>query len=81
MIYNTLTKKYERFIRITSQRSGQPGVNAQEYSGFEFSLPSYKEQKKIGEYFRNLDHLITLHQRELGKLQSIKKALLEKMFV
>ena len=64
VFYNTLTKEYERFIRITSQRSGQPGVNAQEYSSFEFSLPSYEEQKKIGEYFRNLDHLITLHQRE-----------------
>ena len=64
VFYNTLTKEYERFIRITSQRSGQPGVNAQEYSSFEFSLPSYEEQKKIGEYFRNLDHLITLHQCE-----------------
>ena len=64
VFYNTLTKEYERFIRITSQRSGQPGVNAQEYSSFEFSLPSYEEQKKIGEYFRNLDHLITLHQRK-----------------
>ena len=40
-----------------------------------------QEQAKIAEYFENLDHLITLHQRELEKLQSIKKALLEKMFV
>lgn len=64
VFYNTLTKEYEKFIRITSQRSGQPGVNAQEYSSFEFSLPSYEEQKRIGRFFRNLDHLITLHQRE-----------------
>ena len=62
VFYNTLTKEYEKFIRITSQRSGQPGVNAQEYSSFEFSLPSYEEQKRIGRFFRNLDHLITLHQ-------------------
>ena len=39
------------------------------------------EQKRIGKFFDYLDHLITLHQRELEKLQSIKKALLEKMFV
>ena len=39
------------------------------------------EQKKIGEFFQNLDKLITLHQRKLEKLQNIKKALLEKMFV
>ena len=64
VFYNTLTKEYEKFIRITSQRSGQPGVNAQEYSSFEFSLPSYEEQKRIGRFFRNLDHLITLHQRQ-----------------
>ena len=45
------------------------------------SLPSLDEQKMIGQYFSQLDNLITLHQRELEKLQSIKKALLEKMFV
>lgn len=39
------------------------------------------EQKKIGEYFSTLDHLITLHQRELEKLKNLKKACLEKMFV
>ena len=80
VFYNTLTKEYEKFIRITSQRSGQPGVNAQEYSSFEFSLPSYEEQKRIGRFFRNLDHLITLHQRKYDKLTKVKKSMLEKMF-
>ena len=42
---------------------------------------SMNEQEKIGEYFTSLDRLITLHQRELEKLQNIKKACLEKMFV
>ena len=45
------------------------------------SLPEMKEQQQIGAYFRNLDNLITLHQRELEKLQNIKKSMLEKMFV
>ena len=40
-----------------------------------------KEQAKISEYFEGLDRLITLHQRELEKLQNIKKSMLEKMFV
>ena len=39
------------------------------------------EQAQIGKFFHSLDNLITLHQRELEKLQNIKKALLEKMFV
>jgi type I restriction enzyme S subunit len=61
---NTLTSNYNRFIKITSQRSGQPGVNAQEYSQFEFMAPNYDEQQQIGAFFKNLDDLITLHQRE-----------------
>ena len=43
--------------------------------------PSIKEQQKIGAYFKRLDNLITLHQRELEKLKNIKKSCLEKMFV
>lgn len=78
---NTLTSQFSNFVKITSQRSGQPGINSQEYSEFILMLPDKKEQKKIGELFQNLDKLITLHQRKLEKLQNIKKALLEKMFV
>lgn len=78
---NTLTDNYDSYIRITSQRSGQPGVNAQEYANFALSVPCLAEQKKIGAYFTNLDNLITLHQRKLEKLQNIKKSMLEKMFV
>lgn len=47
----------------------------------EMKMPSLGEQKKIGAYFDSLDHLITLHQRELENLQNIKKFMLEKMFV
>ena len=61
---NTLTDNYDSYIRITSQRSGQPGVNAQEYANFELSAPSLEEQKIIGVFFSHLDRLITLHQRK-----------------
>ena len=45
------------------------------------AYPSLDEQNKIGPLFRNFDRLLALHKRELTKLQNIKKALLEKMFV
>lgn len=45
------------------------------------NLPIVEEQQKIGAYFANLDHLITLHQHELEKLQNIKKSCLKMMFV
>ena len=44
------------------------------------ALPSVEEQEKIGQYFSNLDHLITLHQRKYDKLTNAKKSMLEKMF-
>ena len=44
-------------------------------------IPNKKEQSQIGEYFKNLDNLIALHQRKLQQLKHIKKAILEKMFV
>ena len=44
------------------------------------SLPSLDEQKMIGQYFSQLDNLITLHQRKFEKLTNVKKSMLEKMF-
>ena len=61
---NTLTSQYEKYIQITSQRSGQPGVNAQEYGEYSFLMPDYSEQKKIGDFLHQIDNLITLHQRK-----------------
>ena len=44
------------------------------------SMPSVAEQKKIGTFFKELDNLITLHQRKYDKLTNVKKSMLEKMF-
>ena len=44
-------------------------------------FPKMLEQRKIGKNLESLDHLITLHQSKLGKLQEIKKSMLESMFV
>ena len=60
----TLTDAYKKYVAITSQRSGQPGVNAQEYADYQLVLPSRTEQQQIGMTLRSLDNLITLHQRK-----------------
>jgi len=78
---NTLTKEYDSFIRITSQRSGQPGVNSKEYATFRLNIPCKDEQEKISKILNCLDELFTLHQRKLERLQEVKKGLLQKMFV
>ena len=61
---STLSPSYEKYIRITSQRSGQPGVNAQEYGEYDLFAPSKEEQQRIGQFLRGIDNLITLHQRQ-----------------
>ncbi|MDT2733110.1 restriction endonuclease subunit S [Enterococcus thailandicus] len=78
---NTLTSKYNQYIKIASQRSGQPGVNAQEYSKFELFVPNLEEQQKIGSFFKQLDDAIALHQTKLEKLKQLKQAFLQKMFI
>lgn len=60
---NTLTDSYSKYIRVTSQRSGQPGVNAKEYQDFSFFIPKKVEQDRISTFLGEIDNLITLHQR------------------
>ena len=78
---NTLTKEYDSFIRITSQRSGQPGVNSKEYATFRLNIPCKDEQEKISKVLNSLDELFTLHQRKLDKLKNLKRAYLNELFV
>lgn len=56
-------------------------ITKEALSDFDLSIPKYQEQKQIGTYLRNLDHLITLHQRKLDNLKELKKGLLQQMFV
>ena len=77
-VCNSLERKnYSQF----NSGMAMPKLNQDVCRNIPILCPKFKEQKKIGDYFRNLDKLITLHQRKLDKLKNIKKALLEKMFV
>lgn len=60
----TLSESYKNYVAITSQRSGQPGVNAQEYSEWILWICDKDEQARIGALFQKFDLLIALHQRE-----------------
>ena len=63
------------------ESTGVPSLSKVIINNIETSIPSYEEQKKIGEYFKSFENLITLHQRKLEKLQNIKKSMLNKMFI
>ena len=69
-------------IKIVVESTGVPQLTVPQLSKNVVFYPnSAEEEMKIGTYFRNLDHLITLHQRKLEKLKNIKKSMLQKMFL
>ena len=81
-IYQLLVKMdADGFWKILSCGSTFESLNSENIKNAEVKIPTTAEQIKIGGYFQQLDNLITLHQRELEKLQNIKKSMLEKMFV
>ena len=60
---------------------GQWRIHESDFIKIEIPIPSVDEQRKIGAFLDGLDNLITLHQRKHEKLQNLKKACLEKMFI
>ncbi len=63
------------------ESTGVPSLSKVIINNVETITPIFDEQKKIGNYFQNLDHLITLHQRKCDELQNIKKFMLQNMFI
>jgi len=59
----------------------QTNLSIKDVLNYEDMYPSYTEQQKIGEYFCDLDHLITLHQKKCDELRNIKKFMLQNMFI
>ena len=74
-------KSVENFIKKNPTIGAQPNLSLEQVSNLLINYPKNEEQTKIGNFFYNLDNLITLHQRKCEKLKNIKKALLDKMFV
>lgn len=63
------------------ESTGLPSLSKEAINETIALVPSFNEQSWLGEFFNNLDSLITLHQRKLELLRNTKKSLLERMFV
>ena len=63
------------------ESTGLPSLSKESINETVLSVPNVVEQNHLGNFFADLDRLITLHQRKLELLQNIKKSLLDKMFV
>ncbi|WP_240410729.1 restriction endonuclease subunit S [Limosilactobacillus vaginalis] len=75
-----MTREKQRFEALAGQ-TATPIINKSTFSSFTIKLPSKKEQDKIGNFFKQLDSLITLHQCKLNQLSKMKKFYLQKMFI
>ncbi|AYA99636.1 restriction endonuclease subunit S [Lachnoanaerobaculum umeaense] len=81
-LFQVLNSDIEYSQRILNDEgAAQPNLSAKNLYLFDIPIPRDAEQIKIAEYLELLDHLITLHQSKLDKLQKIKKSMLESMFV
>lgn len=67
-------------IKILAQGVSRYNISKAKMMDVSIIFPNYEEQKKIGEYFSNLDNLIVLHQREIDEYKELKKGLLQQMF-
>ena len=81
VFYQTCTHEYEKWVHVMSTRSGQPGINSEEYSTLKIKLPCIEEQQKIADCLSSMDSLIQTQQKVVTTWQQRKKALLQQMFI
>ena len=75
VFYLTQTSRYKKWVQIMSMRSGQPGINSQEYSSYRCFLPKLEEQQKIADLLTLVDRRISVQNKVIGKYESLIKAL------
>ena len=78
---SSVESQLRKIISSGARMDGLLNISFEEYCSVSLMLPDLQEQIILSHFFKNLDNLITLHQRKLKKLKNIKKACLEKMFV
>lgn len=75
----------DSFVKVVLDNctgTSYPAINSNDLAGIEvYSSSNPQEQKQIGDFFKEIDDLITLHQRKLEKLKQLKQSMLHKMFV
>lgn len=82
LYYYLISEGAQTQIKLETKTGSQANIGIDSMKKYiNIPIPEQDEQKKIGDYFRNLDHLITLHQQKCEELKKTKKFMLQKMFV
>jgi|SRR5690625_3626750 len=77
---NLTSIKGQKQIDVNQAGGAREGLNFQQVGKINFAYPKYKEQQKIGQFFKHLDEMITLEQRKIDKTKALKSAYLAEMF-
>ena len=80
VFYSTCTPTYRRWVTMISMRSGQPGINAEEYSRYNLNIPTHSEQVHIGSFLALLDSRITAQRKLVELLKKHKRGLHSAIF-
>ncbi len=75
VFYQTQTPRYKKWVQIMSMRSGQPGINSQEYSSYRCFLPKIDEQQRIANLLTLIDQRISIQNKVIERYKSLIKAL------
>ena len=78
---NTLTEEYNSWVALESTRSGQPGINAEQYRRYRFKLPPLETQKQISAIAQKIDAQIKRESQCLRLLQKQKDGVLQQLFI
>ena len=78
---NTLTEEYDKWVLLESARSGQPGINAEQYRRYRFKLPSLRTQRRIAAIAQKFDNQIQRETVCLRLLQEHRHGLLQQLFI
>ncbi len=81
LAYMLRSSSIRKEITFLAQGISRYNISKNKMMKIKIPIPNIEEQIQIGEYFKQLDKLIVLHQRKVEKLQNIKKACMEKMFI
>lgn len=80
MFAQTQTENYRRWVKLMSMRSGQPGINSQEYGSYNIAVPSRREQDKIATFLSLIDDRIQTQNKIINDLKSLKQNITKKLF-
>lgn len=77
--YVVQSKRYWDWVNVMSTRSGQPGINSNEYAKFLIQIPNIKEQQKISLILSFVDEQIKINDNLIEKTKELKKGLMQKL--